>query len=1165
MRLMKYVPSILLLAASSVFLAIPALAQLPVSYDSLVEGQEISGFRAAALYLNDAERPIGGRFIHERSGFTLDLLSIESVPQALVCVTTFPTSDMGEPHTQEHLLLGKGNMGRTVASGEPMALATSTAFTAQWRTCYSFYTSAGTSVFYDQLEGRLDALLHPDYTDEEIRREVRNFGVHRDPDGTLGLEEKGTVYAEMVSSMDQPSRRIYRSALQSIYGPKHPLSYSAGGMPEALRVIEPSDIRAFHRDNYHLANIGAVVSLPGGEGLEDVLGSIGGLLDRVEPEDPGRPVVRESDLPPAAPADPGEIVFADYPHQNPQQPGDVWLAWPADRTLDIEGRTLLRLFLGAFAGDATTNLYKRFIDSSTREIDLGAQSVFGELVEDMGFPLLIGFGDVPVARMNTGDLTDLRSRVLDEIEKVAGLAAGSPELEDFNSRVSSRVVEMRRNLSKFVNSPPEFGVRGVYDQWIAHLHMLNGEGGFRKSVTLREVLDDIEALLNRDGNMWGAYLSEWRLQTGEPWLLAARPVPALVGAARDEREARLDAEVERLEGVYGVADRQVALARYSADYDRATAEIEEAAARVAPPRFVDDPPMTLDDQLQYQVSGVGESAVPIVASTFDTMTSATVGVALRLDGIVEDRLLYLSALPQLLTRVGVIENGEPVSFEDMSERLRNEILSLNAGFGTNPTTERIELVVRGAGNNVAESDRAIEWIALALFNPDWRRENLGRIRDLLDQILGNLERTTQGSEESWVRGVYNAYWRQTNPLYLATTSFMTRAHDVFRLRWMLKEATGPEREGAAAALAALAERTGTRAERTARLAELEGGDDPLLSDAAEDLLRFLDDVPDSSLDDDWRRLCREMAEGLRIGPDRTLAELDAVRRQILRTGNARLFLIASDANRQMLTPAIERLVGSLDDAPREPVEYARRRRVDERLRERDPDATNPLFVGLINPNSQSGVFQNSAPMAGYRDTDPDALLDYLSANLYAGGGGHTIFMKTWSAGLAYSNGIRPRLAEGRLTYYAERTPELPQTLQFVIDELERAEPDTALVDYAIAQAFRDTRSHAPYESRGESMAADLADDLTPETVARFHEALLRLRTLPELGSELYSRMHRVYATVLPGMRGSVDEVADGIYFVIGPEPQFAAWEEYLQSVEGDDVRVYRLFPRDFWR
>ena len=43
----------------------------------------------------------------------------------------------------------------------------------------------------------MDALLYPDYSDEEIRREVRNFGVDEDPqDGSLRLEEKGTVYNE---------------------------------------------------------------------------------------------------------------------------------------------------------------------------------------------------------------------------------------------------------------------------------------------------------------------------------------------------------------------------------------------------------------------------------------------------------------------------------------------------------------------------------------------------------------------------------------------------------------------------------------------------------------------------------------------------------------------------------------------------------------------------------------------------------------------------------------------------------------------------------------------------------------------------------------------------------------------------------------------------------
>jgi Zn-dependent M16 (insulinase) family peptidase len=170
---------------------------------------------------------MGGRFIHEQTGFTLDLLQIQSVPQGFIWVNTFPTSDMGEPHTQEHLLLGKGNKGRAVASQEDMSLAGSSAFTMQYRTCYHFHTAAGSEVYYQLLESQLDALLHPDYTDEEIRREVRNFGITENPaDGKLRLEEKGSVYNEMVSSFARPWALLGREINITLYGLGHPLSYS---------------------------------------------------------------------------------------------------------------------------------------------------------------------------------------------------------------------------------------------------------------------------------------------------------------------------------------------------------------------------------------------------------------------------------------------------------------------------------------------------------------------------------------------------------------------------------------------------------------------------------------------------------------------------------------------------------------------------------------------------------------------------------------------------------------------------------------------------------------------------------------------------------------------------------------------------------------------------
>jgi hypothetical protein len=394
---------------------------------------------------------------------------------------------------------------------------------------------------------------------------------------------------------------------------------------------------------------------------------------------------------------------------------------------------------------------------------------------------------------------------------------------------------------------------------------------------------------------------------------------------------------------------------------------------------------------------------------------------------------------------------------------------------------------------------------------------------------------------------------------------------------MLKDGAPETRTAAAAWLGTLAAEKGSRAElkalaaavasgKSERFAGLSDAAKAVAIDAGKDLEITLEDVPDASLAADWNYLCNQMARDLSAGPEATLAALDDVRRLVLKSANARLFEIGSQATQQTLAPAVESLASALDKAAPVKAQFPKTRLVAERLRGRDAAAANPVYVALLNANSQGGVFLHSAPLAGYEATGRDQLLDYLSTNLYGGRGAHGIFMKTWAAGLAYSNGIRVRPADGRLNYYAERTPELPQTMRFVIDELKRApKPGAPLVEYAIAESFAGSRAASPYEARGEAMAADLADGMTPDTVRRFHQALLDLRrSTPDLPAVLYERMNRVYGSVLPGLSGKTATVADGVFFVIGPEKQLAAWEEYLKSVEGPETKLFRLYPRDFW-
>jgi len=1141
------------------------------SLNDLKKGDVVNGFRVEAIYLNDADKPLGARFVHRRSGFTLDYLSIESVPQGYTWVNSIPVGDQGEPHTQEHLLLGKGTTGRAFAGLDTMWLSGSTAFTQQWRTSYHFNTTGGKEVFFDLFAAQLNALLHPNYTDEEIRREVRSFGVTSNADNSLRLEERGSVYNEMTSSSANRYRVLFRTTGMLIYGP-HPLSYNSGGEPSGIRTMKPEDIRNFHAANYYLANMGTMVAFPKSVALDEVLTRTDKILTKVESE----PKKRESTLakplpqPNAAPA--GTIAIDEYPHRNEQQPSPLAFVWPATRmNMSAEDVTLLELFGDTFAGDATTNMYKLFVDSKTKVIDTGATNVFANIDRDQGHPVAFILDNAAVSNFTKEKIAEIRQKVVDELARIAAFADGSPELKEFNERAMSRVIESERQMANFVNTPPSWGFRGTGSGWMDQLLLLERVPEFRKSVTLKPQMANVRKLLASDKNIWREYLAKWQLTGVTPYAAAAKPSPALLQREETERTARADAEVQRLANKYANTDLQAAIKRYQGEQDAEAARIEEEAKKIATPEFVKNPPLTLDEMLGYTEKKL-DSGLPIVTSTFDNMSSATLGIAMRADRVSRAQLRYLSLLPALMTRVGVIENGKPVSNEEMSERLRKEILRLDAYFSTNPRTERVELVVRGAGIGTSEAKRAIEWMSLVMHHPDWRPENLARIRDVVDQTVSQLRNASQGSEESWVNNPANAYRMQTNPAFLAADSIFTRAHNALRLRWLLKDApAGADRDALAQWFANLAQQKGTRAELKAMLAKpetiagLSASAQAVAKEAAKDLDLTLIDIPDNSLDTDWTYLVTALRDDLMTPPAEALAALDGVRQALLSRANARMFFVSSTAIQNALAPSVDAIAASLNANGGGTPLTSGTRIIDARLLARDTSATTPVYVGFIAPNMKNGVIITSVPSVHFADaTDKDKQLDYLASRLFAGYGAHGVFLKTLANGLAYSNGLRGNVQSGRQGYYAERTPEIPQTVKFVVDTLKNAERDPRLADYAVAQVFGETRAAATYENRAENMAADLADRQPADQVRKFRQSILELRKDPELGNKLFDRKDAVYGRVLPGYNVKGKDVPGAIYFTIGPDKQQDAWEAYLRNAEGADTKLYRLYPRDFW-
>ncbi len=1124
---------------------------------ALHDQDTVGGFYVTARYLDATDQPTGARFVHEATGFTFDYLRIDTAPQGFIWVNTFPTSDQGEPHTQEHLLLGKGDRGRRFGNFQAMHLAESSAFTEQWRTAYHFHTIAGHDAYWEVFQDQLDDLLNPDYTDEEIRREVANFGVKKDDDGKLELEEQGTVYNEMVRTYEQPNSLLWYEADRLIYGAKHPLALVSGGWPDDIRTMTPEDIRSFHQSTYYLGNMGVIGAFPPSMELTDVLDRTDRILDALA----GRTgdAMIESELPPPSPAAAGTKLVVPYPFKDATNPSDVMLAWPANRALTLANRTLMELFLSAIAGDESTNLYKKLIDTKTRTVDTGATAVWSYARDYAGTPVYIGITGVAAAHLNDAGLETIRKAVTDELRRIADLTPGDPELAAIRERIANRLADQRRGLAKFMSSPPRFGFRGTSDAWEHHLLALEHEGGFDQSLTLAPQLEYVESVLAEEGtNPWVEKLEDWHL-LDEPFALATQPSPKMRKDLDDARQARLDAELARLKKQYGTKTDAETLAKFQADFDDATRKLEAEAKSTAMPPFVDTPPMTLDDDLRYDVLDV--AGTKLVASKVDSMTGGTVAVSLRLDAVPEAELPYLALLPTLLQQSGLDENGTITTSEDVKEALRREILSLGFYFDTNPRTGRVEMTASGSGTDLAETRKALQWMARLLAHPDWRVANLSRLRDVVDQSIQGYRNVMLGAEEGWVDDPPTIWWKQRSPLLAHTSSFLTQLHDLHRLRWMLLD---PQDADVTKEVADYLRKASKQ--KSVALAVPNKGSKAaiaLITEAQKDLVALLADSPKAAQHDDFVYLCNQMASDLERGAADALAHLETVRKLVVDQGNARAWLVASTANGEALRDDLATLLGGFGHAALTRATYSDQPFVADRLRGRLPKAKDPLFVGLVNPNTSSGVFLNSAPGTFYTDSSDDDMLDYLAANLYTGHGGHSIFMKTWAAGLAYSNGLRISLGGGRVRYYAERCPELPQTLKFVIGELQKAKVDPSLVDYAIAEAFS-SRVAAGYEERAAAIADDLEDGITPEVVRGFRERLLALRDRDGLADDLFARMEQVYGRVLPGYGPASSTVDDGVFFVIGPDKQLDAYEKYLVATYGKGTKLWRLYPRDFW-
>jgi hypothetical protein len=989
----------------------------------------------------------------------------------------------------------------------------------------------------------------------------------------------------MVRTYEAPNTLAWNTLGRLVYGGDHPLALDSGGTPEGIRALTPEDIRRFHAAHYQLANMGMVGAFPSTVTLATVLGEVGKTLDSLAPEPDAKRYMTEADVPPARVAEQGALRVVDYPYATADQPSPAIIGWPATRRLEIADRVLLEVFYAAFAGGEGSTMYDALVDRKKRVLDVGATQVWQYSSDDPGQAVYLGAESVSATHNDEASLRAIRDLVLAQLRAIAAFPDGSPELAAFGERAKARILEARRGLDKVLDTPPQFGTRGTGDFWIHLLTDLNRRAGFRKTLTMKNAYDHALSLVTSRTNPWRDRLAAWGL-LDVPCGVMTRASPVLRKKLDEERAGRVAAELVRLEGIYGTKDAQEALGKRAAEIAQATAEIARAEASVPMPPFVSDPPMTLDDSLAHRETTV--QGVPVVASTFETMKSSTVGLSLRLDGVAEKDLPYVSLLPQLLRNVGVVRDGVPIPYDDMSDRLRREVLDLAVNFDTSFSTGRAELEITGSGEDVDETRRALGWMRDVLTSADWRPENLPRIRDVVSRRASELRDVMSGPEEYWASATAEAYRRQDSALLAHTASFLARAHDAFRLSWLLEggdpatskyvASLGPAGKKLdraaltelAQALAAMDQPT-THPTRSAPAIDhwLESARSLAVASrgrvarAGRELGQILADLPDGSLAADWEYLCDAIAHDSARDPRETLRALRRVLAAVVHAGNARVWMVGSSRSQGALAADLGHLLAALDTTSPPSTTHTPRSRVTDRARARGATIIDARLAALVNPSTANGALVNSAPTAGYDEKGDGPLVDFLAANVFGGSGTHSFYKRIWGAALAYSGFIHVSPREARMKLYADRCADLPQLLRFVDGEVRSAPTDPRFVEYAVANTFG-ARTGDTFEDRAEAMATDLVEGMTPDRVRGFRARLLALRSKPGLADAIHSRLLPVYGAVIPSLAPGSALPEGALWFVIAPEPQLARYENELRAARGPGAAMLRLYPRDFW-
>jgi len=324
-----------------------------------------------------------------------------------------------------------------------------------------------------------------------------------------------------------------------------------------------------------------------------------------------------------------EIKLYPVPSSSDADRGEIRLGWaPARAESQVELR-LRQLLLRALADGEQSLLYKSLIATKTKELDSEATSIEAEvfLENSPWWPAeFIALRGIPGNHISVDLIERFRRHILTKIGMVSAYQDNSRELLAFNQLVISYAKAWQRDQGVWIKSSPLFSSEYRTD-WKEHLNYLEMDPSFVRSLSDKSVWESVERQIASGRNLWREVIHNSHLLE-TPYATASVPSPRLMTEMEQESQSRIQNELQQLEKNFGVSDEQEALARYEQSELKKTAEIDKIESQVERPQFIERPPLTPDDDIQYRQFHV--NTVPVIAVLFDGTPTIDVGLSFDL-------------------------------------------------------------------------------------------------------------------------------------------------------------------------------------------------------------------------------------------------------------------------------------------------------------------------------------------------------------------------------------------------------------------------------------------------------------------------------------------------------------------------------------------------------